>query len=72
MLPTEQVTKTQYQDLAYVCEGKTKWRIVDTAFVNANGRFARTGPIYKGKDDLLADLERYAKMYGCAEIKSQA
>jgi hypothetical protein len=35
------------------------WRIVDAETGNT------VGPVYKTKAELLADLERYAKEFGC-------
>ena len=53
------MTKTRYAELAYRNDGPGLWRIVTTE----DG--AAVGPQYGTKAELLADLERYAKDYGC-------
>jgi hypothetical protein len=52
---------TRFPDLGYTTYGGI-WRIVAT---DTN---AVVGPIYKTKAELLADLARYAKDYGCTEV----
>jgi hypothetical protein len=50
---------TRYPELAYEQHAKDLWRIIATDTQQA------IGPFYKTKAELLADLNRYAKEYGC-------
>ncbi len=47
--------------LAYRCEEPGLWRIYDITDTPARP----VGPQYRSKDELLADLERYAAVFGC-------
>lgn len=61
------IHRTRYDVLGYakVCRGL--WRFVDlTDGVNSDlPKFI--GEFYRTKDELLSDIARYAKMYGCEE-----
>jgi hypothetical protein len=50
---------TQYPELGYDKFGRHHWQFVatDTA--------SQVGPIYPTKTLLLADLQRYARLFGC-------
>lgn len=50
---------TRFSELAYTQTAPGLWRIVDT------GTGLTIGPFYATKAELLADLARYAKNYGC-------
>ncbi len=50
---------TRFAELAYTQTGPGLWRIVATDTGNT------IGPFYATKAELLADLARYAKDYGC-------
>lgn len=50
---------TRFSELAYTKTGPALWRIVDA------DTGAAIGPLYASKMELLADLPRYAKDYGC-------
>ena len=51
---------TRFPELGYRKDGPNLWRIVDTATC------AAIGPVYRTQAELLGDLARYAKDYGCA------
>lgn len=53
------VKKTRFAELGYDNFGKNCWRIIDLS----NG--AAVGPIYRTKAELLADLHRFAIVFGC-------
>lgn len=55
----ENVCPTRYPELGYANDGPSLWRIVTTEDCK------RVGPQYQTKAELLADLNRYAKDYGC-------
>ena len=59
----DSIRKTCFEELGYVCDGPGLWRVVDLS----DGRQARVGPQYRTKVELLADLERYARFFGCKE-----
>jgi hypothetical protein len=50
---------TRFRELGYEKHAANLWRIVD-AETNA-----AIGPFYQTKTELLSDLARYAKEYGC-------
>ena len=50
---------TRYTELGYAKHAPGLWRIIATDTGSA------IGPHYAGKAELLADLSRYAKDYGC-------
>jgi hypothetical protein len=50
---------TRFKELNYTKCAANLWRIVDAE------TDATIGPHYKTKTELLADLARYAKEYGC-------
>lgn len=50
---------TRYPELGYRHQGSGLWRIVD----NSSG--SEVGPQYRTKAELLADLDRYARYFGC-------
>lgn len=52
------MTPTRFPELSYAKTGNV-WRFVD----NSTGRVV--GPSYRTKAELLADVERYAKLFGC-------
>lgn len=51
---------TRFAELSYRQQARALWRFVD----NETG--AAVGPHYRTKDELFADLERYACLFGCA------
>jgi hypothetical protein len=53
------VHKTRYAELGYSCIVRNLWRIID----QSTGR--AVGPQYKSRGELLADLARYAAVFGC-------
>lgn len=50
---------TRYPELFYVNDGYRLWRIIDASTGN------RVGPQYKTRAELLADLDRFASVFGC-------
>lgn len=54
---------TRYAELWYRQDGPGLWR-----FYSEDRR--AVGPQYKTKAELLADLERYAEVYGAGEARS--
>jgi hypothetical protein len=50
---------TRYAELGYKYDGKGIWRIYDTDTDSA------VGPTYRTQVELLADLDRYAQVFGC-------
>ena len=60
---------TRYTELAYRKDDKNLWRIYD---VTNSERPAATGPHYRTKSELLADLERYATEFGCHTLSKTA
>lgn len=53
------IRPTRYDELGYVHDENT-WRFVDIS------THQRVGPQYRTKAELLADLERYAVVFGCS------
>jgi len=56
------MTKTRYEELGFEKQGNI-WRFVTTE----DG--ATVGPQYRTKAELLGDLYRYAKLYGCKDAQ---
>ncbi len=54
-----ELRKTRFPELAYTNITPGLWRIVDTSTKQT------VGPHYATKAELLADLERYARDFGC-------
>lgn len=52
--------KTRIPHLWYGCIAPTTWVIFD----NSDGQMAQVGQLYKSKDELLADLQRFATERG--------
>jgi hypothetical protein len=55
------VRPTRFKELGYRSDGRNLWRFYDIT----GDREAAVGPHYVSKDELLGDLERYAREYGC-------
>lgn len=53
------VNKTRFIGMGFAKVASGLWRFVDTDTGNC------VGPQYRRKDELLADLTRYATEYGC-------
>lgn len=53
-----QIYPTRYPELGYAQHGPNLWRIIDME------TGAAIGPHYKSKTELLADLDRYARVFG--------
>ena len=53
------MAKTRFRELDYRQDGTSLWRIVDAE------TGASIGPQYRTKTELLADLSRYARDFGC-------
>ena len=58
---TDTIRPTRYEALGYRQDGPGLWRIY------ARDGDAAVGPHYASRTELLADLARYAKDYGCAD-----
>ncbi len=56
-------TPTRFAELEYEKHGADLWRIID---VTDARHPAPVGPHYKTKAELLADLERFAEVFGAA------
>lgn len=54
--------QTRYAELAYEQHDKDLWRIIDMCTQ------ASVGPLYKSHAELLADLDRFAREFGAANI----
>jgi len=54
--------RTRYAELAYEQHARDLWRIIDTE------TGAAVGPQYKSRAELLADLNRYARVYGVSDM----
>ena len=60
------VRKTQYPELGYLKVGMACWRVIDLSDNPApDDSPIVIGPQYRTKTELLADLNRFAKVYGC-------
>ena len=55
------VRPTRFPELGYRQDGPGLWRI----YALDDGRESAVGPFYPTKAELLADLDRYAREYGC-------
>lgn len=55
-----EIKRTRYRELSYQRQGQSNWRFL----ANDTGRVV--GPSYVREGELLADLERYAKIYGAS------
>ena len=55
----DQIRPTRFKELGYRQDGPGLWRFYDTETQKA------VGPQYVTKAELLADLDRYAKDFGC-------
>jgi len=53
--------RTRYAELAYEQHARDLWRIIDAE------TGAAVGPQYKSRAELLADLDRYARVYGASD-----
>jgi hypothetical protein len=53
------MTPTRFAELGYRKDSSRLWRIY------ALDGPAAVGPLYRTKAELLADLERFAREYGC-------
>lgn len=59
---SDKLRATRFLDtLAYRCDGPNLWRFYDIT----GDKPAAVGPQYQSKAELLADLERYARGFGC-------
>lgn len=68
MANRETIYKTRYQELGYAHLDTNLWRFVD--LIDGGTIFgACTGPHYRTKAELLADLDRYAREFGCEGAK---
>lgn len=54
------IRPTRFPELGYACDAPGLWRIYDTSTGGA------IGPFYATKAELLADLARFAREFGCA------
>lgn len=54
------VCQTRFPELGYAKIDARCWRIIDTSSGSA------VGPQYRTRAELLSDLERYARAFGCA------
>jgi hypothetical protein len=61
MANREKIYRTRYRELGYVHQDRNLWRFVDLTDEGAH----YTGPHYRTKAELLADLERQAWVFGC-------
>lgn len=60
---TFKIIKTRFAGLGYWHQGHGLWRVVDLheSVLNSQGLPRTVGPLYKTKEELLADLNRYAR-----------
>jgi hypothetical protein len=63
------IRPTRYTGLGYREDFRGCWRIYD---ISEPGRQGAVGPKYRTKVELLADLDRYAREYGCEDALSKA
>lgn len=56
---------TRYKELGYMEQDKGLWRLVAMPTPGLDDDYAVVGPQYKTKAELMADLPRYAREYGC-------
>jgi hypothetical protein len=57
---------TRFKELGFCCHAPNLWRIMD---ITDDPRGAAVGPFYRSKDELLADLNRFAEDFGCEATK---
>lgn len=57
------IRPTRFAELGYRCDGHANWRIYALDGPSA------VGPYYLSKAELLGDLARYAKEYGCVDAQ---
>ena len=55
------IRPTRFKELGYRHDSERNWRIVDIM----DGGESSIGPYYVTKAELLADLERFAEVFGC-------
>lgn len=55
---------TRYPLLGYTHDAAGVWRFVAMQYRKADGEYPRIGPIHPNKVSLLADLDRFAAVYG--------
>lgn len=55
---------TRFSSLQYTCEAPNQWTIVDAESTKEFGYTVPIGPKYASKDELLADLDRFATERG--------
>jgi hypothetical protein len=60
----QRLYNTRFASLQYTCEAPSQWTIVDAESTKDNGFTVPIGPKYASKDELLADLERFATERG--------
>ena len=53
--------KTRFPELNYACFGRGHWQFIDAS------TDSQVGPFYHSQVELLADLERYAAIFGIKE-----
>lgn len=58
------VRPTRYPELGYVNQQAGLWRVVMME-TTTNSRLGTIGPYYHTKQELLADLNRFAAEFGC-------
>lgn len=58
------IRPTRFPELGYRNDGPGLWRIYATETE------AAIGPFYRTKAELMADLDRYAQVYGCQEVRT--
>lgn len=59
------ILTTRFPELGYTFTSDKCWRFVDIDNSYNIGRTSCIGPCYRSKTELLADLERYARQFGC-------
>lgn len=59
---SDTIRPTRFAELGYRQDAPGLWRIYD---ITDASRPAAVGPQYRSKAELLADLERYAALFGC-------
>jgi hypothetical protein len=60
VMTEQEPRRTRFAELGYRCDGPSLWRIYDITDTPQP-----VGPQYRTKAELLADLDRYAKNFGC-------
>ena len=59
MIRESEIHTTRYPELNYQLQGAGNWRILDSS------TGAAVGPSYRTRAELLADLARFAEVFGC-------